>query len=225
MSEVVYQSRTQAVDHAIGFHLLKAFDSDTIMPESVPKNYRNFLENENKLYWGVEGDVREILQYVGGEVQGRLNLPALVLYRPVGAMESDYKEKFRNSKVVVSQESTRYFQASFFPIKLEYTLSVIGHDRYAVEEIHLNLQHYFRKNPKFYVPYLIEDTEQELEARIENVEAMTFTDSSASRLEDRVFAVQTDIGIESQTAQGVSCAPINTQRIDFLEIGFLCNRQ
>ncbi len=224
---MIHLSSRQAVDNALGLHLLDAFEGITQAP-----GMDAFLARPrgNRLFWSDSESPKAFRQKLGRTGLADLKLPVLTLHRiPGHSIENQMDVIVNDSQSILlsGENEAPAIEASMGivinPVILEYRVQMFSNTLAGIDSLVALLQAHFLKTHYFPVPYLIDipasagvhagaTYEIFSHSEIKDYKELMFEDVSPQQDRQTYFGLGASVSLRVQTAdligQGVTPRPL-----------------
>lgn len=208
----------QAVDFALGAVIAASFDD---LAESGPGNFVRFLRRATteKVFRVDHLDGADLLKKIAidkkgatADAQKRPELPLVAYYRKPGLTNGDHRAVAWN-KTVFDDEILRSYRLSVLPVSLDYSMTFAAWDKPTLDKMALAWYAYIarrgRVNSRFIVPSKVGEDVFETPANFLDPRTVMLSDSSPDASERRLYAVSTDISINTHVLVGEAVSHID----------------
>ncbi|MBF0121265.1 MAG: hypothetical protein HQK79_20720 [Desulfobacterales bacterium] len=215
-------SEFQAIDFALGAHIVKAFDG--LNPNSGPKQFREFLTRpaNKKIYRYDAGTPKEFINELRSSRKSEISLetqdilshkivnlptlPVVVYFRKSGFLNNDDRGSIMQDKIVWDDNLLRSYNLTILPVTQDYKLWFLAWDKLSLDKLQISWYAYVSKpeNKRFNVLYRIGKDDFEICAAINDPKSFMMSDISLSHDDGRMFGVETTLTIVTQILFGES---------------------
>ena len=198
-------SEIQAVDFALGAFIAAAFAG--LNPATGPKQWREFLTRDvNKKIYREEVDTPSDFltrlastgktETVLDGVRSRLpQLPVCYYFRKPGMTNGDPRNF--PSRAVTSEDEAKIYTLTMLPLSLDYQIVFASWDKLSLDKMQLAWYSYLVQTNHFTVQYELAGEALEVSAAIDDPKTLVFSDLSIPRTDGRLFAVNSNLTINT----------------------------